>query len=327
MAITLEQAKIGMADKVTQQVIDEFRRKSVLLDKMTFDDSVSPGTAGSTLVYGYQRLETPASAEFREINTEYQDQHAVRKLLTARLAVFGGSFAIDRVLAQSSSKSIDEVAFQMGEKIKAATNHFHYHVINGDTAVQEHGFDGLNKALKNSITELNGDSVLDISTMEKLEAEKYVLIEAIDSMLGELDGRADALLVNNKLKVKLNTLAKITGYYSQSEDAFGRPVDNFGSIPLVDLGFYAGVSSTDSVIKTEDRTVSTAQTGLTDIYAVRFGLDAFHGASISGDKMIKTYLPDFTQPGAVKRGEVEFVATPVLKNTRGAGVLRNIKIK
>ena len=55
MALTLAEAKVGMADKVDQNVIDEFRRASLLLDMLTFDDSVSPGTSGSTLTYGYMR--------------------------------------------------------------------------------------------------------------------------------------------------------------------------------------------------------------------------------------------------------------------------------
>ena len=49
MAITLEEAKVGMADHVDQQVIDTFQRSSLLLDRMTFDNAISPGTGGSTL--------------------------------------------------------------------------------------------------------------------------------------------------------------------------------------------------------------------------------------------------------------------------------------
>ena len=70
MALTLEEAKVGYADKVEQNVIDEFRRSSILLDKLTFDDTISP-TGGSNLVYGYQRLETPSTASVRQINAEY----------------------------------------------------------------------------------------------------------------------------------------------------------------------------------------------------------------------------------------------------------------
>ena len=34
MALTLAEAKVGMADKVDQNVIDEFRRASLLLDML-----------------------------------------------------------------------------------------------------------------------------------------------------------------------------------------------------------------------------------------------------------------------------------------------------
>ena len=69
MPITLAQAKVGMANHVDQQVVDQFRRGSMLLEALTFDNSVSPGTGGSTLTYGYNQLKTPAGADFRDINT------------------------------------------------------------------------------------------------------------------------------------------------------------------------------------------------------------------------------------------------------------------
>ena len=72
---------------------------------------------------------------------------------------------------------------------------------------------------------------------------------------------------------------------------------------------------------------AAAVTGLTDIYAVKFDINnGFHGASLTGTSAITSYVPDFSQPGAVKKGEVEMVAATVLKNTANAGVLRNIKI-
>ena len=74
--ITLAEAKVGMADKVDQAVIDEFRRNSLLLDKLVFDNAVSPGTAGSTLTYGYVKLKTPSTAGFRKLNNEYQSNEA-----------------------------------------------------------------------------------------------------------------------------------------------------------------------------------------------------------------------------------------------------------
>ena len=66
MAITLAEAKVGMADKVDQQVIDTFRRSSLLLDRLTFDNAISPGTGGSTLAYGYIQLKTPSTAAYHQ---------------------------------------------------------------------------------------------------------------------------------------------------------------------------------------------------------------------------------------------------------------------
>lgn len=325
MPITLAEAKVGMADKVDQQVIDEFRRASFLLDQMIFDNSVSPGTGGSTLVYGYQRLITPSTAGFRDINEEYAANEAKRQEITAKLKIFGGAFEIDRVI-QDTSGSIDELNFQLQEKIKAARNLFHYTVINGDSAVDAKAFDGLDKALTGTDTEVNTDAVIDVSTEAGLNDNKYALLDLIDDFLSELDGRPTMLLGNSKLITKIKSVARRAGYLTQSEDAFGRTVSGYDGIPLVDMGYYYNGSATVPCVPIVTRTVGTEQTGLTDLYAVSLGLDGFHGASPTGNKIIRTYLPDFNAPGAVKKGEVEMVAAVVLKATRKAGVLRNIKV-
>ena len=108
MPITLAEAKVGMADKVDQQVIDEFRRASLLLDMLTFDDTVSPGTGGSTLTYGYQRVKTPSTVAVRELNKEYTPNEAKREKATADLKIFGGSYQVDRVIAETSG-AVNEV--------------------------------------------------------------------------------------------------------------------------------------------------------------------------------------------------------------------------
>lgn len=326
MPITLEQAKVGMADKVDQMVVDEFRRSSLLLDRLTFDNAVSPGTGGSTLTYGYTRLETPSTAGFREINKEYTANEAKRSTQTVNLKIFGGAFKIDRVI-QNTSGQIDEMNFQLQEKIKGARNLFHYTVINGDSAVDSKAFDGLDKALTGSSTEVNTDAVIDVSTESGLNDNKYALLDLIDDFMTELDGRPTLLLGNSKLITKIKSVARRAGYLSQSEDAFGRTVDGYDGIPLVDLGYFYNGASTVACVPILSRTVGTEQTGLTDLYAVSLGIDGFHGVSPTGNGVINTYLPDFKTPGAVKKGEVEMVAAVALKATRKAGVLRNIKVQ
>ena len=109
MAITLAEAKVGMADKVDQMVVDMFQRSSLLLDRMTFDNAISPGTGGSTLAYGYIQLQTPSTAAVRSINSEYTAGEAKRVKKTTNAIIMGGSFNVDRVL-QNTSGAIDELA-------------------------------------------------------------------------------------------------------------------------------------------------------------------------------------------------------------------------
>ena len=118
MAITLNEAKIGMADKVDQQIVDMFRRSSFLLDNMVFDNVISPGTGGSTLTYGYIQLKTPSTAGVRTVGAEYTPGEAKREQKTTDAIIMGGAFQVDRVL-QNTAGAADELAFQAGEKIKA----------------------------------------------------------------------------------------------------------------------------------------------------------------------------------------------------------------
>ena len=57
-------------------------------------------------------------------------------------------------------------------------------------------------------------------------------------------------------------------------------------------------------------------------------LDGFHGVATTTGHLVRQYLPDFTTPGAVKRGEVELGPVAVaLKSTKAAAVFRNIKVR
>ena len=228
--------------------------------------------------------------------------------------------------------AVDEVQFQLNEKIKAASNLFHYTVINGDSALDALAFDGLDKALTGSSTEVGKEAYIDLSSSALVDTNYAEFLDLLDNFLAELDGRASFLLGNSKLMTRIRAVARRAGYLTASEDAFGRKVAAYDNIPLLDLGYFAkeesGTIVTVPTVAIEERTVdATSVTGLTDLYAVRLGLDGFHGATVAGDRVIRTYLPDFNAPGAVKTGEVEMIAAVVLKATRAAGVLRNIKVQ
>ena len=318
MAITLAQAKVGMADKVDQAVIDEFRRESFILDRLTFDNAVSTGTGGSTLVYGYLKLKTPSLAAGRAINSEYTPGEAIKEEATSKIKIMGGSFQVDRVLEDTAAKS--EVAFQLTEKVKATRNMFHNLFINGNSTSDSTVFDGLDVLVTGSSTESIPGTAIDLTTAANIASNGPALVQALHEVIAEMAEKPDALLMNGRMKAILQTIGYNLGYYSGSEDSFGRQVDNFDSIPMIDMGKYYNGSTSVDVVKTD------ASTGTTSIYGVKFGLNAVHGISPVGNKIIKSYMPNMKDPGAVKTGEVELLAGIVIKNSLMACCLRNIKI-
>jgi len=318
MAVTLAQAKLNVQDALQMGVIDEFAKSNFILNNITFDDAVSPTGGGATLTYGYTRLITQPTAAFRAINTEYTPQEVTKQRYTVDLKVFGGSFQIDRVLANMGG-IVDEVALQIQQKVKAASALFNDTVINGDSAVDVNAFDGLEKALTGSSTEYIPSSVIDLSTSSVIDDNWKVFLDELDEFLMNLDGTPSFIGGNTKLIAKIRACARRAGMYQVTKDNFGQQVETYGNIPLVDLG--AKPASNDPVVSID------GTTGETSLYAVRLGLDGFHAVSMAGQSPVNIWLPDFKTAGAVKTGEVEMVAAVALKATKAAGVMRKIKVQ
>ncbi|UUC40668.1 phage capsid protein [Clostridioides difficile] len=319
MAITLEEASKNVQDDLQIGVIDEFRKSNWILDNLTFDDAVSPTGGGSTLTYSYTRLKTQPTAAFREINKEYIPHEVTKERHSVDLKVFGGSYQIDRVIANMGG-IVSEVELQQAQKIKAAQALFNDTFINGDSAVDSKAFDGLEKALAGSSTEYNlGDSSIDLSTSQAITTNYMVFLDMLDEFLTGLDGTPSFIAGNTKLISKLRACARRASMYQTQLNSFGQQIESYGNIPFVDLGAKPG---------TNDDVVATDTTkGTTSLYVARLGLDGLHGVSMSGVSPVQTWLPDFTTSGAVKTGEVEMSAAIALKASKAAGVFRNIKVK
>lgn len=319
MAVTLAQARLNVQDDLQAGIIDEFRKSNFLLDNLTFADVVSPTGGGATLTYAYTRLITPPTAAFRAVNSEYTPAEVKKQRYTADLKVFGGAYEIDRIIADMGGIA-DEVALQSTQKVKAASRLFNDTVINGDSSANANAFDGLDVALKGSATEWNtgsGSAVIDLSTAAKIEENAPAFMLMLNKKLRTLDGRPSALMGNSDMIAALEYMAKYLGRYQETKDDFGRYTSTYNGIPLVDLG--EKMDSNDPVVKNDPTNGSS-------LYVVRFGLDGFHAVSMAGQPPIKTWLPNFSSAGAVKKGEVEMVAAVALKSTKAAGVFRKIKV-
>lgn len=325
MAITLAEAKSNATTDLDISVIDEFRTNPIM-DLITFDDAVNPAGGGATMTYGYRRLLTTATAATRAINSEYAKQNVTTEHKTVDLGVLGGAFEVDRVVAKIGPAASGSIALNMSQKIKATQAKFGDMVINGDIAVDANGFDGLSKALTGSTTE---DTVSRDWTGVMSQTLAFKILTDVDDLLSTLDGAAGILLGNRKT---INLIKAASRFANQAVQVVGprnTALTSYAGAILQDAGLVAGsASDVVPVNVTDPDTTGPLTAGSTGLFAVRFGLDGFHGVSTAGGQIVQSWLPDFSTPGAVKTGEVELGPVAVaLKASKAAGVFRNIKVQ
>lgn len=333
MPVTIAEGKSNSTTDLDLAVIDEFRKESAIIDSLIFDDAVNPAGGGATLTYGYRRLLTQRSAAFRALNTEYTPEHVTTEQKSVNLTPLGGSFEVDRVIAKIGPAASSAVTLNMSQTIKSTRTKFQDAVINGDVATDANGFDGLDKALTGSTTETGTTSVTDWSDFDTNPRAEHKALDKIDEFLSLLDGVPTVILGNARALARVRAAARRAGQYTKDpvEDLIGpngRPIERetYGGIIFADPGNKPGTNN--PIIPIRSATVGgSAQTGLTDLYAYRVGIDGFHGVSIVGGQIIQSWLPDFSVAGAVKKGEVEMGPVAVaLKATKAAAVLRNVKV-
>jgi hypothetical protein len=339
--VTLAQAQVNVQNAISYQVIDNLRRYSWLMDQITFDDSVNPGTGGGTLTYGYTRLLTAAAAGFRAYNTEFIPGQATRSRTTVDLKPLGGAFTLDRDLASLGDAATNEITFQLQQLLTSIKIRFEQEVILGDISVDATGFDGLSKALTGTVTEktagyIAGSADWTAATIAGNIATANTRLDELDDLLslvvpshtgsgdqgmpGAVPPGTRAIMGNTKAVARIRSMARTASLYTSDKDSLGRQIEQYNGWNLVDIGDrYDGSAP---IIP-----IGTAGAGLTDIYAVTFGLDSFHGVSKLGSDLVRTWMPDFTTAGAVKSGEAQMGPIAMcLKNTKSAAVLRSVKV-
>lgn len=316
---TLDDAKKLSQSKLTNHVIDEFR-KSPLMDAMVFDDCVKP-QGGDSLTYVYNRVSTWPTAEGRDINSEYQTKDVAKTTqVTTNLKIFGGAFDLDRVLINHEKQVLtNQLIFQMDQKIKAVRALFNDWFINGDSEGSDtKSFDGLNKAIKGTATDYTPGTTLDMSTAEAIEQNWKTFLYYIRQTLKLMDGAPTLMAVNNDMFAVFQTVADYSAQFTATKSDLGSEIVKYGTTTIMQMGDKPGKSG--QIIETSEAD------GTSPIYFARLGLDGVHAVTPDGQKAPKTYLPNLSLPGAVKTGEVEMIAAMAVKATKSAAVLRGIKV-
>ena len=314
--ITLKEAKELTNDKLTQEVIDEFREDPIL-NMLEFDDTVTSN--GETMTYSYNRITTQPTAGTRPINGEYTAQETKTNRQSTDLKIMGGSYKLDRALVKGEKQVVDQVDFQSKQKAKATRAEFANLFVNGDTAQNADEFDGLKVIVANKTSDFVPTEAIDLSDSDKIDANYKKFLHLLRKMNGKLSKAPDAYLMNKDMYAVFQSIADRVPNIKYEKDELGNEVLRYGKSVLVQVGDKPG--TTESIIATSE------ESGETEIFAVCLGREDVHGISLSGSPLVEQHLPDFTTAGAVKEGDVEMIAAIVAKTTKSVGRISKIKIQ
>lgn len=253
MALTLaESAKLSQ-DTLRRGVVETFVLESYVLDRLPLMEI--EGNA-----YAYNEEATLPGVEFRAVNAGYAESTGTINQKTEKLVILGGDADVDTFIQQTRSNLNDQRAIQTRAKVKAAVYKFQDTFINGDVAVDANAFDGLKKRLTGA--QLVAAATNGLGPV----AGGHSFFDALDDLISRVAGGPDALYMNAAARAKIRSSARRLGGWDNMSDAFGRPVETYNGIPLLDIGKKA--DGTDILPFTE--TQGTA-TNASSIYAVRFG--------------------------------------------------------
>lgn len=276
MALLLSDAANLTQNDLQKGVIQTFIMQSVILDRI-------PLLPIEGNAYAYNAEATLPGVEFRAVNSAYSESTGTFNQKTETLVILGGDADVDKFIQQTRSNINDQRQAQTTMKIKAAVFKYQDTFINGDSSIDPNSFDGLKKRLTGtqviSPTGTYGASgaeynaaLAGLKVIGKGSAsELYGFFDAVDTMMAQiLGGPLDALYMNANIRVKFRSAARRTNSWIQLRDDFGRPVDAYNGVPILDIGRKGDGSF---ILPQTETYGSTPGTDCSSIYGIRFGQD------------------------------------------------------
>lgn len=260
MALTLAQAAPLSQDDLQRGVIETFVWESYILDRL-------PMLPIEGNAYAYNEELTLPGAAFRAVNTGYTESTGTVNQLTETLSILGGDADVDTFIQQTRSNLNDQRAVQTRMKVKAAVATYQDAFINGDNGANAEEFDGLINRLTGGQVIIAGANGLPIVGAD--DDARHAFMDRVDELLSLVVGGADALYMNTANRTKMASSARRLGFWERDLDSFGRQVEYYNGIPMLDLG--QDLAGANILPQTETEGTATGTTS--SIYAVHFSGD------------------------------------------------------
>lgn len=295
MALQLVEAQKLSKDVLQAGIIETIVKESSVLAVLPFQEI--EGNA-----YAYNVEKALPTVAFRAVNEAYTANEAQFEQRSENLVILGGDVELDRFILQTLSNVNDQMGVQIMEKAKAIANTFTKTFFKGKKATNDKEFDGLDVRVAGTAQEIDFTLSPEIEATAKGNARK---LDALNTLLDAVRGGADALYMNKRVKRKILAVLQASDHYvEQGQDAFGRPVEMYGGVPL--------------------HTVENEILGDTDIYAVKFGAYT-HVAGLTNGGVQVRRLGE-TSAKAVEVTRIEFFCGLAQFNPYSSARLKNFGV-
>lgn len=295
MALQLVEAQKLSKDVLQAGIIETIVKESSVLAVLPFQEI--EGNA-----YSYNVEKALPTVAFRAVNEAYTANEAQFEQRSENLVILGGDVELDRFILQTLSNVNDQMGVQIMEKAKAIANTFTKTFFKGKKATDPKEFDGLDVRIAGTAQEVDFTTSTEIEATAKGNARK---LDALNTLLDTVRGGADALYMNKRVKRKILAVLQASDHYvEQGQDAFGRPVEMYGGVPL--------------------HTVENEILADTDIYAVKFGAYT-HVAGLTNGGVQVRRLGE-TSAKAVEVTRIEFFCGLAQFNPYSSARLKNFGV-
>lgn len=255
-------------DPLRKSIIDTLLYRVNMLEKIPWE---TIGQLSTAVI----RIQDLPSVGFRAINAGYTESTGHLEQKVEHIALLGGDIDTDKAYARAKNTVADARALMQDLMLKAMAYHMNYVFIEGDPTSDPYSFKGIRKRVDDIYAEgyteqkfacptTAGDGFL-LST-----AETHNFLDGLYKLIYVTKDKPDYLLMSQKCLLAVNSALRREKLLGNDKDMFGRWVDTFMGIPLVDMGYKAD-QSTQIITDTEADTGEPGSSECTSIYAVKFG--------------------------------------------------------
>lgn len=220
--------EISDGDAVTQLAIKGFTQSCPLLADVEFITKT-----GAAALIKRAREASEKTLITRSLNSDNTATGPTPTYDTATKRIVSFDAKVDTILEDRNEDPETELAHQTYLEAKEAGYELNDLIINGDNSSVATDFDGWVNLVQTAQTDTAGVAA-PVGWGDTIVAQKELFIEAIYQFIAK--SGANALYMNNTLRVRALTVAKSLGYYQQSKDDLGNLVDTIGGVAIKSAG-------------------------------------------------------------------------------------------